>query len=948
MQTPLLTTKLYIPPIRPDLVSRPRLIDQLNNGLRLSRRLTLISASPGFGKTTLLSEWAAQLGTGRMGWIGLDEGDNDPARFLAYVVSALKTVGLQLGDSLMGALRSPQPPPFEAVLTALINEVAAASPVDLEERPIVLVLDDYHLVEAPAVHHAVAFLLDHLPPGLHVAIAARADPPFPLGRLRGRGQMTELRTADLRFTFDEVASFLSTAMGMGVSEDDVTALEARTEGWITGLQLAVLVLTPGRGWGAVSDDRSPMTQHTPSAPSRPLLQTTEFLDRFTSSDRYIVDYLVEEVLAGHPEEVQSFLLQTSILDRLTGPLCDVVRFGETAAVGISEATAPSGHGDSAEMLDRLERANMFVVPLDVGRRWFRYHRLFADAMRHRLERTQGERVPELHRRAARWYERQGFTTDAIGHWLSADAYAEAGRLMEDSALAFLAQGELMTLLSWIGRLPDDLVRARPHLCIYHAWALLLTGQADAVEARLQDAESALGAQEATGSGEDASTAAYLQDAQGHIAAMRAYAATFGGDAGRATALAQEALERLSEENLFLRSFVAFLLGGACFMRNDVAGAGQAFREAAAMGREVGNVHLAVPALRALASLEEAQGKLHRAAATYRDAIELAAGSPVAAGAYIGTGELLYEWNDLEAAAGFIDRGVELAQRWGNVDTLVNGLVSLARLRTAQGNQEGAMAPMVQAEQSLRRQTALPGTDATLAAYRMRLYLWDGQVAAAMRFAAERGISTDGELNLLREPEHIGLARVLIERNARDASAYTARLLTFAQAGQRPGREIQILILGALAYRAMGDQDQALEALERALSLAEPEDYLRTFLDEGPAMEQLLQQAASRGIAPHYVNRLLKGFDLMTRAEERAANGAKSAPAAGSSALVEPLSERELEVLGLIADGLSNQRIADQLVIALGTVKAHTSSIYGKLGVRSRTQAVARARELGLL
>lgn len=892
MDAPLLRTKLYVPQPRPDLVSRPRLVERLNGSLSRAPGVTLISAPAGFGKTTLLSAWIRDAKP-PVAWLSLDGGDNDPARFWTYVIAALRTRHPDLGEATLAALRAPQPPPIAVALTALLNELAALP------GPVILVLDDFHLIEAQAIHDAVTSFLDHLPPPLHLMIATRADPPLPLARLRGRGQMTEIRAEDLRFTPAETAAFLTGVMGLDLPAGDVRALETRTEGWITALQLAALSLQ--------GQDEA---------------QRRGFIRTFTGSHRYILDYLAEEVLGGQPESLQVFLLQTAILERLTGPLCDALT-GQTGG----QAT-----------LERLEQANLFIVPLDDERRWYRYHRLFADLLRQRLQRAYGAQVPALHRQAAAWYESQGFVTEAMSHALAGADFERAARLVGQNAQAMLYRGEVTQLLAWLGALPDELVRSRPWLCICQAWALLLSGQLEAIEPYLHAAGQAPPPADAAEPG---------QDGPGHVAAIRAYAAALQGDAPRASELARQALDSLSEKNVMVRSVVTYLLGGVCLLTEDLAGAAQAFAEAGRIGQEAGNLHIAVPALCALAHLQAVRGQLHQAAGTFGEALQLAGGRragrgqplPMAAMAFSGLAGLLYEWNDLEAATRHLTQGLEQGELWGNADTLASGYVGLARARQAQGDLDGALEALQRAEQLLREHAVTPTTEARVAASGPRLWLARGNRAAIESWVRQRGLEVAGRLSYVREVEYLALARVLLARNeAAEATALLGRLLQAAETAGRQGSAIEILALQALALRARDDIPGALAALERALSLAEPEGYARTFLDEGEPMLELLRHAGSRGIAPAYVSRLL------------AAAGPTAADRASPAAqpLIDPLSERELEVLQLLAAGLTNQEIARKLVVATGTVKAHTASIYLKLNAHSRSQAVALARELGLL
>ena len=906
---------------RTRLVSRPRLIERLNAGPRSGRKLTLISAPAGFGKTTLLSEWAA--GCRRpVAWLSLDKGDNDPTRFWVYFIAALQTIHEGIGETASKTLQSPQPPPLESVLTTMINEIAAV-PGNLA-----LVLDDYHLIAAQPIHEALAFLLDHLPGNMHLVLGTRFDPPLPIARLRGRGQLTELRQSDLRFTHNEVAEFLNRGMGLKLAADDVATLASRTEGWIAGLQMAAVSM---QGWDAK--------------------RVASFIQAFTGSHRHILDYLVEEVLQRQSDEIQTFLLQTVILDRLTGPLCDavVVEFGDNL--------------QSQTILEYLESSNLFIVPLDDERRWYRYHRLFADLLRKRLHQIHADQVPTLHRRASEWYERNGLIGEAVEHALSAEDFERAAHLIEGVAEATVMRSEIATFLSWVEAVPDDMVRARPLLCVFHAGALLLSGRPlDAVESRLQDAT-------------EGDTAGQFA---GEAAAFRALIATLQGDARHSTELSQRALELLPEESLFLRSIVADNLGMAHVLSGNVAAAIQAFDEAARTGQKAGNVMFAVAALCNLAGLCVSKGQLHRAAEIYQRALELATDEqgrplPIAGKALLGLGELSREWNDLEAATRYLTQGVELTWQYGEIGALVCYL-SLARVRQAQGDVDGARDAIQKAQQIAIKVDATEMDDILVAACQTRLWIAQGNVEAAMRWVEERGLAlsalparspsdakgleqdvgsgaSDGQGSGassffgLREIEHITLVRVYIAQGRPDEALEVLKpLLGIAERLEQTRRVIEILILQASALQVRGDAEDALAVLKRALSLAEPEGYVRVFADEGEPMARLLYEAASRGVAPEYAGRLLAAFSV----SERGSMGVTPPPPPHTQPLVEALSARELEVLQLIAEGLSNREIAGRLVISLSTVKGHTANIYGKLAVNSRTQAVAKARVLGIL
>jgi LuxR family maltose regulon positive regulatory protein len=885
---------------------RPRLVRRLDEGLRLGHKLSLLSTPAGFGKTMLLSEWVHLLPTSRFAWLSLDEGDNDPARFLAYLVAALQTLDETLGQEVLGALQSPRPPAPVGLLPTLINQLDALLP---GLSPL-LILDDYHLITAQAVHEIVSFLLDHLPPppqGLHLVISTRADPPLSVARLRGRGQLTELRQAELRFTPGEAASFLSQTMGLALSVQDADALAACTEGWAAGLQMAALAVQ-GRFSGRGGQDIS------------------AFIASFSGSHEHIVDYLSGEVLDRQPEDVRAFLLQTSILDRLTGSLCDAVCFGkaETAA------------GRGQRTLERLKEANLFIVSVDDERRWYRYHRLFADLLRQRLERTQPERVPELHRRASRWHEQRADSLGesrhvalAIEHALSAKDFERAAGLVERAAEATLMRSEVATFLGWVEALPDEHVRARPRLDVLHAGALLLSGHSpDSVEARLQAAAQGVAASEA--------------------AVFRALLAICQGNVHLGVELSRQALELVPPGRLFLHGLAADSLGMAHVLSGDTEAAFQAFEQVAQIGQKTGNVISATAAMCNLAGLCLVKGQLHKAESVYRRALELAtdpAGQlrPIAGRALMGLGELAREWNELEAATRWLGQAITLSGQVGDMGTLVCYL-TLARVKQAQGDPGGADEAVQKARHLAAKSTVSDIDDALVAVSQARLWIAQGKVELALAWVEEGGLDAAGSsaspVHELREAELITLARVYIALKQPDqALPVLEPLLQSAQKRAQVKRVIEILILRALALSQASAPDLAMDALEQALALAEPQGYVRTFVDEGLPMARLLYEAAERGVVPEYTGRLLAACGQI---------GDDQPSLARPRGLVEPLSEREREVLRLIAEGLSNREIAARLVISLSTVKGHTHQIYGKLAVHNRAQAIAKARGLGLL
>ncbi|UCC76197.1 MAG: hypothetical protein JSW37_11875, partial [Anaerolineales bacterium] len=733
----LLNTKLYIPPVRPDLVSRPRLIERLN--ANLDRKLTLVSAPAGFGKTTLLSRWVSR--TDRpVAWVSLDKGDDDPTRFWAYVIAALQRVQAEIGETALPALRSRQPPLTELLLTGLINEIAAMS------QSFVLILDDLHMIANQQIHDGLVFLLDNLPPQMHLVLSTRADPPWLLARMRARGDMTELRASDLRFSDKEAAAFLSDAMRLDLSPQDIDALEARTEGWIVGLQMAALSMRGRRDISA-------------------------FIKAFSGTHRFILDYLVEEVLDQQSPAIQEFLLRTSILERLTGPLCDAVAEGE----------------NSQMLLTQLEQANLFLVPLDEERRWYRYHGLFADLLRSRLQQTHPGQVPALHLQASEWYEENQLIPEAVSHALAAGDVKRVARLVEGNALAMVDHGELTTLLGWLAALPEEVLRSRPWLCIAHAWALAFAGRLDAVEPLLEDAQKAVPGLPRK---EPRSVPSDIEGQRiaGHVAAIRAYVAALGGDMPQAARLSGAALEHLPEDDLMTRGFAAGMLSTALRWSGDLQAATQASAEAVAAAGATGDSLAALGALTTVAALQWAQGQLHKAVATCRDVLALADQSfrrggqrlPAAGEAHVLMSGALRQWNDLQAALRHARQAVELYERWGWAEGLAFGYVTLAIALQAAGDVDGALDAIQKAGRAAG--DISPWFAGHVAAMEARIRLALGDVAAASRWMQKSDLRTDGELHFHLLSRYIILASVLIAQGTLDeASELLARLLTMTEA-----------------------------------------------------------------------------------------------------------------------------------------------------------------------
>jgi LuxR family maltose regulon positive regulatory protein len=903
MASPLVQTKLYIPKLRRSLVARPRLSGRLRRGAE--SRLLLISAPAGFGKTTLLAEWLAAPPERSVAWLSLEESDRQPATYWTYVITAFQTVAPAVGGSALELLESAQPP-VETVLTAVLNELAAV-PDD-----VYLVLDDYHLVDGPQLQAGMTFLLDHLPPQVHLVISTREDPTLPLARLRARGELVEVRAADLRFSPDEAASYLTGAMGLALTSGDVAALEGRTEGWIAALQLAALSLQ-GR------DD------------------VAGFIADFAGDDRYIVDYLAEEVLQRQPEHVHRFLLQTSILDRLNGPLCDAV----------------TGQDGGKAMLESLDRANLFLVPLDDRRRWYRYHHLFADVLHTHLLEDQPNDVPELHRRASSWYEQHGEPSEAVRHALAAGDLERAAGLIELMIPGLRRRRQEATIRGWVDALPDDVVRVRPVLAVGLIGALMAGNDFEGVEERLQHVEGYL---ELTGdpigtwsppTGAVVIDQGEFQRLPGVIQMYRAALALVGGDAPTTVSHAQRAIERAAEDDHLTRAGASALMGLALWGDGDLEAAHRAYSVCVEGLQRAGYLADVLGCSITLADIRITQGRLREAWGTYERALRLAANPDGTvlrgtADMYVGMSQIACERNDLSMATEYLRHAQELGEHTWLPQNPYRWRVAMARVREAEGDLDGALELLEEAQRVYMGDFS-PNVR-PIPALRARVLAAQGRVEDALAWAREQGLSAVDNLSYLHEFEHITLARVLLarsrtqpsENSPQDVAGLLERLLEAAEAGERTGSVIEILVLQALTHHARGNVSGALAALEQALTLAEPEGYVRVFAGEGPPMAALLRAAAKLGIASSHVHRLRAAVN---RSEDRPPQ---------RQGLIEPLSERELQVLRLLGSDLDGPDIARELTVSLNTVRTHTKSIYAKLGVNNRRAAVRQAAELDLL
>jgi LuxR family maltose regulon positive regulatory protein len=848
-------------------------------------KLALISAPAGFGKTTLVSEWIAGCGM-PVAWLSLDEGDSDPARFITYLVKALQTIRAGIGEGLLAVLQSPQSLQIEVVLTSLLNEISAI-PANF-----VLVLDDYHLIDSHPVDQSLAFLIEHQPPQMHLLIATREDPSLPLARLRARGQLTELRAADLRFTPSEAAEFLNQMMGLHLSEEDIAALEARTEGWIAGLQLAALLMQ-GRS------------------------DATRFIQTFTGSNRFVLDYLVEEVLRQQTTDVQAFLLRTSILERMCGPLCEAI-LGTQA-------------GSGQETLEYLERSNLFIIPLDNERRWYRYHHLFADLLRQRLQQSvasstkvEGMGVVELHSRASLWFVDHDLDIEAFQHAADAGELDRAMHLIEGKGIPLYHRGAMVPIFNWLESLPKPELDKRPALWLMYARVLTSSGQASGVEEKLQAAEAAL---------KGADLNLETRDLIGCIASNRATMAYTRYDPDTVIVQAQRALEYLSPDNLPTRTLTTFTLGVGYMQKGDRTAATQAFKDAISISQKTGHTFVTSMATMALGNMQIMDNKLYAAAETHRQALQLFGPQPlpIACESHLGLAQLYYEWNDLDVAEQHGLQALQLARQFEEViDRYILCEVFLARLKLAQGDVAGAAAMLEETEQAVR-QNNFEARKPEVAAAQVIVLLKQGKLAAAADLARKYALP-------------LSQARVFLAQG--DPAAALAVLAPWYQ--QMEAKDWQdelfkVMVVQTIALHAHGEKDKAVQLLGDTLAVTEPGGFIRIFVDEGEAMRLLLEKLSRNRDHPQsgYVDRLLAAFTQPTAAQ-------KSAIIHQKSYLIEPLSERELEVLKLLRSDLSGPEIAQQLSVSINTFRTHTNNIFIKLGVNDRRAALRRAEELDLI
>lgn len=869
MSAPLLATKLHIPPVRQGLVAREDLVERLQEGFKAGHRASVVSAAAGFGKTTLLGEWIQNI-THPAAWLALDEADSDPTRFLTYLTASLKTLQPDLGTGVLTAVQAPQHSPFEALLTTLINEIAA-----LPER-MILVLDDYHTIQSPDVDSLLAFLVEQLPPQLHLVLASREDPPLPMARLRAHGWVTEIRAADLRFSSEEAAVFLNQVMGLNLSVEEAAALTARTEGWAAGLQLAALSL-------------------------QRVDNPAEVIDSFTGGHRFVLDYFLEEVINHQPDDIQDFLLWTSILERMSGPLCDAV------------LCIPSGSGQ--RIIEYLERSNLFVTALDGERRWYRYHHLFSDLLRKRLGAP--DELSQYHTRASEWYEENDLFSDAFHHAAAANDIDRAEELLKSDRLGFHFRTMALSVLNWLGSLPENVLDVRPQLRVRSATLSLLAGKTQGVEEQLQAAEKVL---------QHHAPGEKVNDLLGQIACARATLALTRYDPGEMMIQAEKALGYLDPDNLPFMFTANWALASASLLKGDRQTSAHATYKCIDISEKSGDVFSSILAMSDLGALQEMDNELQNAAGTYRQVLDLAGDHPHPniGEVHLGLARICYQWNDLAKAEEHAAESLQLMRKYdSSIDRFILSEVFLARLKRVRGDIEGAASMLEQTWQAARRDGfTLRMPD--IAAARVQVFIQQGRLQAADELARTFDLAP-------------AAARVLLAQG--DPGSAVPIITSYRQQMEEKGWTDEILravVLQAAALYQSGAEEDALEALAKALEMAESGRFIRLFVDEGAFMRDLLLRCLSDSerhpaALADYARIIVEAF-----------------PKAAGEKTDELLTAREMEILRLVAEGLTNREIGEKLYLAVDTVKGHNRRIFRRLQVQRRTEAVARARELGML
>lgn len=913
----LIRTKLYVPRVHPDVVDRPRLIRKLDEARQA--KLALVTAPAGYGKTTLLAKWAEQSGL-PVAWVSLDDRDNDPTIFWTYFVAALQKLWPGAGNTILNMLQAPQAPPKEALLGALVEEIS------LIPHEFLFILDDFHSIDSADVHSSLTYLIERQPANLHLVIASREDPPLPLPRLRAQREMVEVHLTDLRFTIEEATTLFNTLLKMDLLPADIEALDQATEGWAVGLQLAAMSMQ------GIED---------PSL----------FIRSFSGSQRYVFDYLAQEVLARQEPDIRGFLLKTSILDRFCGSLCDFLLDEETET-----GSGPAKAHQSSEILEYLERANLFLIPLDQERRWYRYHHLFAEFLQATLAQQVAPAViTALQRRASRWFTENESPSEGIDYSLRAEDYSRAAELINQIAEEMFLRSELITLRNWLNSLPAEQVARDVRLSIVFAWVLLATGQYAEMEPHLKNAQDQLDLR-LVGPSPMNLPGLDVAAAQGEIACLRSSQAINRFELEEARyqgELARSYLSGRSGRGIFndsesLRGVAVFNLAIVHEVTGEVAEASRLFEECISLSRE--NLHLLPMAYAHLANLMIIQGKLHQAENIFRQALRVAQAnpslSPLSGIAHTGIGNLLLEWNRLDQAEAELRRGIDLGRSWAYLEPAINGYSGLVRLRLASGDTAGAQ-EMINELGRIPDQAPIALPVVVLESLQAEVWMRQQKLEALSDWVSRTAPGLEESVPYVLEEQAIVLVRAYLTLGQLErAQELIQRLLPAVEGGGRAGRSIRLQLLQCLAWAAQGEHEAALGGLEETLAEAESQGYCGIFLDEGKPMERLLSAYVRQPSAGFrdYAKELLGAF--ASRRPDASEGRGRRRPLASS--LIEPLSDREVEVLALLASGLSNREISDRLVVSLNTVKSHIKNTYGKLGVSSRTQAIARGRELGLI
>ena len=866
-------TKLNMPVLGESLIHRQRLVDQLNSDLLaeggFARKLTLISAPAGYGKTTAAVEWLSDA-RGQVLWLSLDEDDNDPARFIAYLVAAFQEVDAGIGTQTMQMMQSPQPPAVETLITALINDLTVL------KTPLMLALDDYHFIQTAKIHEMVSYFLEHQPNHVHQVVLTREDPLLPVSRMLARGQALEIRQEDLRFTSSESADFLGQKMGVKLTKTDMEALQRRTEGWAAGLQFAAL-----------------------SMQGNPDLQN--YVQQFTGSNRYILDYLFEEVFNRQTAAVQEFMMNTSILNQLTAELCDAIVERE----------------NSQQVLLELEKGNLFIVPLDLSREWYRYHRLFRDLLRHRLQIHEPSQEAELHLKSSEWYEEHGMPAEAVQHALMAKEWSRAGDLVLGLSNRMMKQGEIVTLMGWFKQFPEVVMRGNPKLCLEYAWVLILAGQNEAADSWLQYIES---------------VTREMPEHHGSLVSAQAFVARTKGDIPATIEFSEKALTLIAEDDKDTRGVLAINLGITYWHVGQMERAEKSLLEAQSLAQETGNIYALLSAIVFLGRVHAVRGNLRQAARGFENAIEKGGNAPIVGLAYLDLAAIHYEWNELNTCRGYLEKGQALNQASGNLEFLSAGYMLEARLENALGNQEAQAAALRKVQELVQGGVIPTPNHNRCLAFLVEMALGTGDVLAAEQLVNQLEMDVDAHPFY----RYIGLAneRLLIaqEEYPTAAKGLREKTITADQANWVYGA----IVTRILGSTATGGGDGGFELFAEALERSQDEGYLRVYADHGQAVVPNLIEATRRGMNTEYIQQILASIRQDEALEIAAASQ------------VEKLSARELEVLRLIAVGLSNREIAEQLYLSPGTIKTHVHNICGKLGVSNRTQAVVHARDLNLI